>query len=559
MLGSYSSVNETLRGLAVSISMENILSSDRLPSLPEVAVRVVEIARQPDPDFVELVETIRMDPAIAGRVLKMANSALLGMRTRASSIETAVPRLGTTMVRALVLGFCLAESQPCRSLNLRPWYQRLWRDSLMQAAAAEALAESQHGRVDHCNWFLAGLLQDIGRLAMLSVCQDDYIDHVLSVTDGRTQVELELNHFGFTHVDVGVALCQRWNLEESMIQAIACHHHPAHLAVPLRFTSSTLLTAGLITAAHIAEYLGDVSSNLGCSRRSFERMLLQVFAMRPNEVYRLLADIDARAGEIASAFSVDIGVMRSLESILGDAQEVLSQIAVNGQMRLVNAHIPSESAENNTVGRRSAAVTTPISVEDQRWFDLSGDCFSRTWLDHSLPTLLGQAHADQLPLGLLLIGMDARDIGTEPDDSPSRKSLKRVASLLKNSVRVSDSVVRYSEWEFLLLLTDINLDMLHLLTDQIRQRLKRDFTGDPRDLPETAFPIGAVILQPSKSAPPAMIKLLSEVESSLQETRRHGGKLKELTTFEDGRARRVQFTLLRHFQEPIESPVATER
>jgi hypothetical protein len=87
----------------VPYSLESILASERIPSLPEVAARIVEIARDPDPNYDQLIETIRTDPAIAGRILKTANSALLGMRTRANSIEQAVPRLGTTMVRTLVL------------------------------------------------------------------------------------------------------------------------------------------------------------------------------------------------------------------------------------------------------------------------------------------------------------------------------------------------------------------------------------------------------------------------------------------------------------------------
>ncbi|MFN9976731.1 MAG: HDOD domain-containing protein, partial [Phycisphaerae bacterium] len=130
------------------VTIEKILASERLPSLSEVAMKVVEIAKRPEPDYADLVEAIRLDPAIAGRVLKTANSALMGMRNRATSIETAVPRLGTTMVRALVLGFSLAEYQNRNSLVLRPWYQRIWRESLIQAAAAEALAERQSGRVD---------------------------------------------------------------------------------------------------------------------------------------------------------------------------------------------------------------------------------------------------------------------------------------------------------------------------------------------------------------------------------------------------------------------------
>ena len=120
-------------------SLESILASERIPSLPEVAARIVEIARDPDPNYDQLIETIRTDPAIAGRILKTANSALLGMRTRANSIEQAVPRLGTTMVRTLVLGFCLAEYQNRNSFNLRRSYQMVWRESLTHAAVSEAL------------------------------------------------------------------------------------------------------------------------------------------------------------------------------------------------------------------------------------------------------------------------------------------------------------------------------------------------------------------------------------------------------------------------------------
>ena len=74
----------TSRSFPVPISLDAILASERLPSLPEVAARIVEIARSPEPDFDKMIDAIRTDPAIAGRILKTANSALLGMRTRAS-------------------------------------------------------------------------------------------------------------------------------------------------------------------------------------------------------------------------------------------------------------------------------------------------------------------------------------------------------------------------------------------------------------------------------------------------------------------------------------------
>ncbi len=521
-------------------SIEKILSSDRLPSLPEVALRVVEIARSPDPDFMDLVETIRMDPAIAGRILKTANSALLGMRTRASSIESAVPRLGTTMVRALVLGFCLADSQKSKSVTLRTWYQRLWREALIQAATAEALAERQKGQVDPANWFLAGLLQDVGRLAMLSVCQDEYIENVLEKQGERAVLELEQEYFGFTHADVSAALCKKWNLDDSIVHAIGAHHADAHRMVPLRFVSGTSLVAGLITSGHIAEYLEEVSHNLGRSRQNFERLLLQVFALQANEVFRLLADIDSRVGEIAAAFSVDIGHTQPLESILADAQEVLSQIAVSSQLRLVNAHMQTDTQQ--PVKARPAGQESAQQAEQSRWTDPQSQTFSRQYLDQSLTATLQNVHDQRLPLGLLLIGMnDTLGDCTDPAGTGC-EVLRSVANTLKMSVRVSDTVGRFSPGEFLVLMTDINVDMLHLVADHLYRRIEREAVREEHSADAPLCSIGAVFYQPDVSRPCTGPVLIKEVEKALQSARRSGQHNTEVIALENGKPVKLQFS-----------------
>ena len=315
-------------------SLDSILASERLPSLPEVAARIVEIAKSPEPDFDKMIAAIQADPAIAGRVLKTANSALLGMRTRADSIEMAVPRLGSTMVRTLVLSFCLAEYQNKNSLNLRPWYQQIWRQSLMQAATAEMLAERQGRQIDPANWFLAGLVQDIGRLALLHTCRDEYVTNVLEVDDDRPQLQREREWLGFTHVDVGTGLCRRWNLNSEIIEAITVHHASVQHIVPMKFASSVSLAAALITASHVSDYLSEVSHNLSCSREQIERMLMQVFAMRPNEIFRTLGEIDQRVNALSAAFGIDVGRAPELEAVLSEAQQLLGEIAIASQLRL---------------------------------------------------------------------------------------------------------------------------------------------------------------------------------------------------------------------------------
>ena len=501
--------------------MEKLLASDRLPSLPEVALRVVDIARQPDPDFSDLVDAIRMDPAIAGRILKTANSALLGMKTRASSIETAVPRLGTTMVRALVLGFCLAESQKSKSLALRPWYQQIWRESLIQAAAAEILAERQNGRVDPGTWFLAGLLQDIGRLAMLSACQEEYVNAVLDVNDQRTSLQREFDYFGFTHVDVGAALCRRWNLDDSIVNAVSVHHSSAHKVVPLRFVSSTSMVAGLITAAHFADYLEEVSGNLSASRESIERMLMQVFALRPNDVFRVLADVDARVGEVAAAFNVDIGNAPSLEDILADAQEVLSQIAVTSQLRLVNATI---SAEDEIIASRpreknGSALASDVLLPDTVWHDPETRTFNRTYLDHALSATVQQSSEQSVPLGLMLVNVtEVASCDATDDGGCGPLCLKQVADVLKQSVRLSDAVVRFSEREFLISMFDINVDMLPLLAEQMQRRMARDVRPDKSDGATVRCTFDALFYDPAVTPRESAASLLEKIRKPCKQS-----------------------------------------
>lgn len=514
----------------VPYSLESILASERIPSLPEVAARIVEIARDPDPNYDQLIETIRTDPAIAGRILKTANSALLGMRTRANSIEQAVPRLGTTMVRTLVLGFCLAEYQNRNSFNLRRSYQMVWRESLTQAAVAEALGERQGGKVDPANWFLAGLLQDIGRLALLHTCGEAYVENVLEPEDERTQRQREQEWLGFTHVEVSQGLCRKWNLESEFIDAIGVHHASAHRVVPLKFVSSTSLPAALITATHVSEYLEAVSHNLSCSREHIERLLMQVFALRPNDVFRVLADIDSRVGELSATFGIDVGRPPALESILAEAQELLGQIALASQLRLVNANPRIERLE-----RIRLETAESLHVREAAWKDNLTGAFNRGWLEPALSSVLDQAHQHQVPIGLLLIDLDNfRGLNQEAGPLFCDMLLQKATAILRECVRLSDSVVRYGGDEFVITLKDVNSDMLTMVCDQIRSRIRSELsTIDPSR--HITCSIGVAYYAPQSGIAVRSDSLIREADKSVSAARRKGGDQAVMTFLEGGK------------------------
>ena len=513
------------------ISLDSILASDRLPSLPEVAARIVEIARSPEPDFDKMIEAIRTDPAIAGRILKTANSALLGMRTRASSIEMAVPRLGSTMVRTLVLSFCLAEYQNRNSLNLRPWYQQIWRESLMQAATAEMLAERQGQRIDPANWFLAGLIQDIGRLALLHTCREEYVENVLEVDDDRSQRQREQEWLGFTHVEVGLGLCRRWNLDPEIIDAIAVHHASAHRVVPMRFASSVSLPAALITAALVAEYLEGVSHNLSCSREDIERMLMQVFAMRPNDVFRMLGEVDQRVAELSAAFGIDVGRAPELEHILSEAQRLLAEIAVTSQLRLVNAHVSVGRAERI----RIAAEEQVEALQETVWRDPLTGAFNRAWLSSALNSTLQQAHLHGVPIGLMLVDLDGFKSINDTEGHPAGDLLlQQVTGILRECTRLTDSVVRYGGDEFVIMLRDVNADMLTLIADQILGRVRTELKSTELNRTLTCS-LGAVLYEPQDATAVRADGLIKEADRAMYEAKRRGGDRVYMATCDAGK------------------------
>ena len=155
------------------MKLEKILTSTLLPSLPRVAVKLLELAKDPESCIDDVVQAIKMDPAISIQILKSANSSYFSFRTEIKSIERAVPLLGTNVVSSLVLCFSLVDSLTSRG-PLARHYREYWRQSITQAAAAETIGKiSGHGTASEN--FLAGLLTDVGRLAMLGTLADFYL------------------------------------------------------------------------------------------------------------------------------------------------------------------------------------------------------------------------------------------------------------------------------------------------------------------------------------------------------------------------------------------------
>lgn len=188
-----------------------------LPALPTVALATHRETARPGATASSVAGLVGSDPALTARVLRLANSAFYGNARQVAAVSDAVMILGMKSVRNLCLlaGTYPWLSGPLPAYNLAPG--ALMSHSLATAVAAQAVAE--RSRLDSEAAFTAGLLHDLGKVA-LTMWATRSTDVVRSPADERRTM-------GFDHGAVGGELARRWNLPLPLVGAIACHHLPA--------------------------------------------------------------------------------------------------------------------------------------------------------------------------------------------------------------------------------------------------------------------------------------------------------------------------------------------
>ncbi|MCW8903179.1 HDOD domain-containing protein [Sedimenticola sp.] len=149
------------------------LKQDRLklPSLPEVAIRIGRALEDGVSDAHDIAEIIQIDPVITAKLIKAANSAIYGRRNPVETCSGAVVRLGGDVTHKLVLSFALRELFQTDSALLNNRMKTLWKHSTRVAAICYVLAK-QDSRFKAEHAMLVGLLHDIGVVAILNYAQN---------------------------------------------------------------------------------------------------------------------------------------------------------------------------------------------------------------------------------------------------------------------------------------------------------------------------------------------------------------------------------------------------
>jgi putative nucleotidyltransferase with HDIG domain len=204
-----------------------IAQIESMPTLPTVALRVLEVTSNPGSSAHDLMEIIGPDVSLTTRILKIANSPFYGLTREVSSLQHAVTVLGFKEIRNMVISTVAFESFKSFKQDDKFDINRFWRHSFCCGLAAKIIAVDLKSTSNEL--FVAGLIHDIGKLVMYIAFPVEFlklVDIMSPLKLKYTAFETEKNVFEMIHDEVGMKLLKKWMFPESLITAVGFHHHP---------------------------------------------------------------------------------------------------------------------------------------------------------------------------------------------------------------------------------------------------------------------------------------------------------------------------------------------
>lgn len=191
--------------------IEQLNISGQLPSPKGVALAVLELSQRENVTLGEIARVVQTDPALSGRLIKLANTASRIARP-VVSVQEAVVRQGITAVRQLALGFSLLDQYRagvCHAFD----YQSYWSHSLLMGLTMQALGDRiRIASTDEL--FICGLLAQVGKLALATAYPDEYNTILIAHKADPSQplVTHERAHLETDHGELGIALMSDWGI-----------------------------------------------------------------------------------------------------------------------------------------------------------------------------------------------------------------------------------------------------------------------------------------------------------------------------------------------------------
>lgn len=230
---------------------------ERLPTMPEMANRLLRLHNNPKATIEELTDIVQVDPSLTAQVLRYARSAFFGFRGKVDTLPQAITRvLGFDTVLNMALG--LAASRTFRNPADGPLgLQAFWRHAAYSAALAQALANVIGHRLPLQPGlaYLCGLLHNFGFLLAGHLFRAEFflLNRVVAANPQIPVALIERRVLGIEHTQLGAMLMSAWNMPEPVIVACREHHDEFYAGQHAEYAQLMLCVDHLLRAHGIGE------------------------------------------------------------------------------------------------------------------------------------------------------------------------------------------------------------------------------------------------------------------------------------------------------------------
>ena len=265
-------------------------------TLPHVALRIMEVANDPDCSVQELKELLEINVALSTRVLRCVNSSTYAPRAKVTNLQHAVTYLGLKQIRNLVL--TASVGQFFKGDQALHTYSRagLWRHLVAVGIAARLLAKRL--RLEQFeDVFLAGLLHDIGIVLEDQHLHKHFAAVVPQLHPAESLTAVERRYLGFDHTLLGETIAAQWKLPAPVVDAIRRHHDAAQYGGP---------HLAVVRCVELANFLCSLKNitSIGMHLVAFPEQTIAALELDRDDILKFADDLDRELENNAALFQV---------------------------------------------------------------------------------------------------------------------------------------------------------------------------------------------------------------------------------------------------------------
>lgn len=432
-----------------------------LPSLPAIALRIIQEIKKDKSSLNDLADIISYDPALTAKILRIANSSFYSLPYKVDSIERAVHILGLEALKNIALSFAIVKGfkrNPVDEFD----HELFWKRSITSAVSAEMIATKLNMKRE--DTFVTPLLMDIGVLVTYLVRPDDYLRVInkKKATNMSTS-EAEVSVYGFDHQDVGSEILKKWGLPESIYMPIAYHHKKKDCPADLKNMVDILMLSDIMSSV----YHGNKSSR---KFNELKQLLQDKLDITDSEVSEFVDLIANKTVEILTSFDLEVGDMKPYSQILQDANEELGKLNFSYEQLVMELKQAKEMAEKLAVEAWEAKEKLrEVSIKDGLT-NLFNHKHFQDIMDKEIPRVERYAHV----MSLIMVDIDYFKKVNDTYGHPQGDIvLRSVADVFDQTIRKPDAAARYGGEEFAILLPETDIKGAVVLAERLRQIVEK--------------------------------------------------------------------------------------